>query len=138
VTDEGASSVDPEFDGLVRAVGISRSVANLRPMAEPGPDRETDDGSSGAHRDGSDPTETPHGGDEPSHDVRASDGDAASEHEDGDGDDSDWEFGLDEVGPGGRVDPEPEPLEPGDPTLENVFFVLLGAAGTLLLLSTVV
>ena len=49
-----------------------------------------------------------------------------------------WQFGLDEVGPDGLVEDEPEPLEPGQPTLENVFFVLLGVVGTLLLLSTVV
>jgi hypothetical protein len=53
-------------------------------------------------------------------------------------DESQWEFGLDEVGPDGIVDSEPEPLEPGQPRLESVFFVLLGVVGTLLLLSTVV
>jgi hypothetical protein len=49
-----------------------------------------------------------------------------------------WQFGLDEVGPDGVVEPEPEPLEPGQPSLENVVFVLIGVVGTLLLLSTVV
>jgi hypothetical protein len=49
-----------------------------------------------------------------------------------------WEFGLDEVGPDGIVEAEPDPIEPGTPRLENVVFVLLGVAGTLLLLSTVI
>jgi hypothetical protein len=48
-----------------------------------------------------------------------------------------WQFELDEVGPDGAVEAEPEPLEPGTPTLENTLFVLLGVAGTLLLLATV-
>jgi hypothetical protein len=51
---------------------------------------------------------------------------------------SEWQFGLDDVGPDGAVAAEPEPLEPGDPSLENVVFVLLGVVGTLLLLSTVI
>ena len=49
-----------------------------------------------------------------------------------------WQFGLDEVGPDGVVEDEPEPLEPGQPTLENTVFVILGVVGTLLLLSTVI
>ena len=41
---------------------------------------------------------------------------------------SEWRFGLDDVGP----EAEPDPLEPGSPTLENVVFVVLGAVGTVL------
>jgi hypothetical protein len=41
------------------------------------------------------------------------------------------------VGPDGAIESEPEPLEPGRPSLENTVFVLLGVVGTLLLLATV-
>ncbi|WP_372909685.1 hypothetical protein [Salinigranum sp.] len=58
----------------------------------------------------------------------------ASEYEN---DDEEWTFGLDEVGPDGAVESDPEPLEPGRPSLENTVFVLLGVVGTLLLLATV-
>jgi hypothetical protein len=60
------------------------------------------------------------------------------ERDERDDEDDEWEFGLDEVGPDGVVESEPEPLEPGQPTLENTVFVLLGVVGTLLLLSTVI
>ena len=53
-------------------------------------------------------------------------------------DEREWQFGLDEVGPDGAVESEPKPLEPGQISLENTLFVLLGVVGTLLLLSTVV
>lgn len=53
-------------------------------------------------------------------------------------DEREWQFGLDDVGPDGVVEAEPEPLEPGQPTLENALFVLLGVVGTLLLLATVI
>jgi hypothetical protein len=53
-------------------------------------------------------------------------------------DDREWEFALDDVGPDGIVEAEPEPIEPGTPRLENVVFVLLGVVGTLFLLSTVI
>lgn len=49
-----------------------------------------------------------------------------------------WQFELDEVGPDGVIEDEPEPIEPGQPTLENVFFVLVGVVGTLFLLSTAI
>ena len=57
-----------------------------------------------------------------------------------DADDSEWRFGLDEVGPDADPDPEyeREPLEPGSPSLENVAFVLLGVVGTLLLFLTAI
>lgn len=42
------------------------------------------------------------------------------------GGDSQWRFDLDEVGP----ESEPDPLEPGSPTRENIAFVILGAVGT--------
>jgi hypothetical protein len=66
-------------------------------------------------------------------------GDAERVDAAGDGAEADeWQFGLDEVGPDGIVEEEPEPLEPGQPRLENVFFVLVGVVGTLVLLSTVI
>ncbi|WP_245902891.1 DUF7312 domain-containing protein [Salinigranum rubrum] len=70
-------------------------------------------------------------------DSRDHEDERVNEHE-GEGEDDEWEFGLDEVGPDGVVESEPEPLEPGQPTLENTVFVLLGVVGTLLLLSTVI
>ncbi|SEO43172.1 hypothetical protein SAMN04487948_102394 [Halogranum amylolyticum] len=50
-------------------------------------------------------------------------------------DDTEWQFGLDEVGEDAETTDEPElpPLEPGDPSLENAMFVLLGVVGTLLI-----
>lgn len=65
--------------------------------------------------------------------VDAADSNLSTEEEEGE-----WQFGLDEVGPDGIVEDEPEPIEPGTPKLENVVFVLLGVAGTLFLLSTVI
>ena len=53
-------------------------------------------------------------------------------------DEREWQFGLDEVGPDGALEAEPEPLEPGQPTLEHTVFVLIGVVGTLLLLATVI
>jgi hypothetical protein len=49
-------------------------------------------------------------------------------------DDGDWEFSLDEVTEGGQVQFEPEPIEPGSPTVEGVFFVLVGVTLTLFVL----
>lgn len=48
--------------------------------------------------------------------------------------DGDWQFNLDEVTEGGQVEYEPEPIEPGSPTLEGAFFVLLGVALTVFVL----
>ena len=48
---------------------------------------------------------------------------------------SDWKYELDEVGEDAEPDePDPE-LEPGSPSLENVFFVVLGVAATLFALA---
>ncbi|AKU06916.1 MULTISPECIES: DUF7312 domain-containing protein [Haloferax] len=51
----------------------------------------------------------------------------AEDDRDGDGE---WRFGVDDVGPDGIVDDEPEieqlPIEPGSPRAENVAFVFLG------------
>ena len=54
-------------------------------------------------------------------------------------DDGEWRYGVDEVGPDGRVDDPPAeeqlPIEPGSPRAENVLFVVLGvllAVGLLL------
>ena len=60
---------------------------------------------------------------------RASDADAPGM------DEGEWRFDLDEVGP--EAEDDPEPIEPGSPTLENTLFVLVGIVGTLLLLATV-
>jgi hypothetical protein len=48
-------------------------------------------------------------------------------------DDEEWQFALDEVGPEGQIEAE-ESIEPGEPKLENVLFVLLGIALTLWIL----
>lgn len=52
-------------------------------------------------------------------------------------DDSEWQFGVDEVGEDAASETTEErtlpPLEPGDPSLENAMFVLLGVVGTLLM-----
>ena len=47
---------------------------------------------------------------------------------------SDWKYDLDEVGEDAEPDEEERDLnlEPGSPSLENAFFVALGAATTLL------
>ncbi|MCO8267271.1 hypothetical protein C5B90_03650 [Haloferax sp. Atlit-12N] len=53
----------------------------------------------------------------------------AEDDRDGDGD-GEWRFGVDDVGPDGIIDDEPEieqlPIEPGSPRAENVAFVFLG------------
>ena len=100
-------------------------------MAQSGPDSETDHDTAGAG-DGSGDDDP--GGFTPDADAT----DTAEQTTAGDEDEGEWQFGLDEVGPDGIVESEPEPLEPGTPTIENVFFVLVGVAGTLLLLWTVV
>jgi hypothetical protein len=44
-------------------------------------------------------------------------------------DESEWRFGIDDVGPDGIIEDSPveeEPIEPGSPRTENVVFVLLG------------
>ena len=86
-------------------------------MAQSGPDSELDHDAGGSDDDHPDAEVT-----DPSTDEA----------------EGEWQFGLDEVGPDGIVENQPEPIEPGTPRLENVVFVLLGVAGTLLLLSTVV
>jgi len=50
-------------------------------------------------------------------------------------DESVWRFGIDEVGEGAEPDRPPQPpLEPEPVELENALFVLVGVAGTLLVL----
>lgn len=46
---------------------------------------------------------------------------------------SDWKYDTDEVGEDGYEPEKPDPLEPGSPTAENAFFVVLGV-GTMLFL----
>jgi len=95
-------------------------------MAQSGPDSETDD----TFRSRVDDDQS---------DTDATDAtDAADPTDDTETEESEWQFGLDEVGPDGIVEAEPEPLEPGRPSVENVFFILLGIALTVFLLSTVV
>ena len=48
-----------------------------------------------------------------------------------DGDDGEWQFGLDDVDEDGIVGPEPTPIEPESVSAENALFVALGALGTL-------
>lgn len=47
-----------------------------------------------------------------------------------DAEDEQWRFGLDEVGEDGEVDRPP--MEPESISVENTFFILLGAVGTVL------
>lgn len=53
---------------------------------------------------------------------------------------SDWKYDTDEVGEDGyepeRADEIPS-IEPGSPTLENTFFVLLGIATTLFVFASI-
>ncbi|GGC62274.1 MULTISPECIES: DUF7312 domain-containing protein [Haloferax] len=53
----------------------------------------------------------------------------ADDDRDADGD-GEWRFGVDDVGPDGIIDDEPEveqlPIEPESPRAENVAFVLIG------------
>jgi hypothetical protein len=86
----------------------------------------------------------PRGTDEPATDEPPADAETETEAEAGveveaaPTDEREWQFSLDEVGPDGVVEDEPEPIEPEKPKLENVVFVLLGVVGTLFLLSTVI
>ncbi|WP_380675951.1 DUF7312 domain-containing protein [Salinigranum sp. GCM10025319] len=101
-------------------------------MAQSGPDSETDHDTGGA---GDGP-----GDDDPAGfttEADASDASEATDVAETTTEEEEWQFGLDEVGPDGIIEPEPEPLEPGTPTIENVIFVLVGVVGTLLLLWTV-
>lgn len=45
----------------------------------------------------------------------------------------DWEYGLDDL----EDDSTPDPVDPGDPTVESVAFVLLGALLTLFVMARV-
>ena len=92
-------------------------------MAQSGPDSETDDTFRSRVNDEQSDTDA---------------ADAADPTDSTVTEESEWQFGLDEVGPDGIVESEPEPLEPGRPSAENVFFILLGIAVTVFLLSTVV
>lgn len=54
---------------------------------------------------------------------------------------SDWKYEIDEVGEEAESEldgPDLEPLEPGSPTAENAFFVVLGVATTLFLFARVI
>ncbi|TKX76823.1 hypothetical protein EXE53_29810 [Halorubrum sp. SD626R] len=58
----------------------------------------------------------------------------ANEPREGDGDESQWRFSVDEVGPNGVTEdthtPADEPIEPGTIDLEHAVFVGLGVALT--------
>ncbi len=52
---------------------------------------------------------------------------------------SEWRFGIDEVGEDAEPEderPELPPLEPESPSLENAFFVALGVVGTIVVFVT--
>ena len=119
---------DPGASACGRPLPLGRL---LRSMAQSGPDSETDHDTGDA---GDGPGDDDPDGFTPDADAT----DTAESTTDEDEDEGEWQFGLDEVGPDGIVESEPEPLEPGTPTIENVFFVLVGVVGTLLLLWTVV
>jgi len=52
-------------------------------------------------------------------------------------DDSQWRFGLDDVGPEAQQEPpEPEPIEPQSISLEHAVFVGLGVMLTLAVVAT--
>jgi hypothetical protein len=51
---------------------------------------------------------------------------------------SDWKYDTDEVGEDGYEPEQPDPLEPGSPTVENAFFVALGVGMVLFLVARVV
>jgi len=51
-------------------------------------------------------------------------------------DDREWRFALDEVGEDAEPRGRPEP-EPGSPSAENVLFVVLGVAATLVVIGIV-
>lgn len=62
----------------------------------------------------------------------------ADEHADpDDGDDGDWRFAVSDFDGDDDAEAERPPLEPGSPSAENVFFVLVGVALTLLLVLSV-
>lgn len=56
--------------------------------------------------------------------------DSATEGEE----EGEWQFSLDEVTEGGQDHPAPPPIEPGNPSFEGAFFLLLGIALTLFIL----
>lgn len=52
---------------------------------------------------------------------------------------SDWKYDLDDVGPEAEPEePDVPPIEKGNPSLENVVFVLLGALAALYVFATLV
>ena len=51
---------------------------------------------------------------------------------------SDWKYELDEVGEDAEPDEADSELEPGSPSLENAFFVVLGVAATLFAFARIV
>ncbi|WP_224447556.1 DUF7312 domain-containing protein [Haloprofundus salilacus] len=71
----------------------------------------------------------------------------AEREQNGDDDESEWRFGIDEVGEdaetaddgtdGRGEERELPPLEPESPSLENSLFVLLGIVGTLVFIFSV-
>ncbi|MFB6102811.1 MAG: hypothetical protein ABEJ73_09625 [Haloplanus sp.] len=58
---------------------------------------------------------------------------SAVSEEERDDDESPWRFSVDEVG---EDAPEPDPIEPGTPELENVVFVAVGVLLAVLLFYT--
>ncbi|MGQ3328949.1 DUF7312 domain-containing protein [Halorubrum sp. FL23] len=60
------------------------------------------------------------------------------EAEHGDGDEREWRFAVEDVGPGGVTEdthtPETEPIEPGSIDAEHAVFVVLGVVLTIAVL----
>ncbi len=83
-------------------------------------------GPAGPDGSGTDPEQSGDGNDSPTPSP-----DATVE---GESEEQEWRFAVDEVGPDGIVEPEREPIEPESPDIENVVFVLLGVVATLALL----
>ncbi|NHX37127.1 MULTISPECIES: DUF7312 domain-containing protein [Halolamina] len=48
--------------------------------------------------------------------------------------DDEWAISLEDLEEGESARPQPAPIEPGDPTVEGVAFVVLGVALTLVVL----
>jgi hypothetical protein len=57
---------------------------------------------------------------------------SAVPEEERDDDESQWRFALDEVGED-AAPTDPEPIEPGTPSVENTVFVLLGVTLSILI-----
>lgn len=63
----------------------------------------------------------------------------SSARDDPDADDEpEWRFSIDEVGPQADPDPEPDPIEPEEISLEHATFVAIGVLLTLFVMLTAI